>query len=163
MDVALIVKQSSPSVWFNCLLASILPSVLNSLSFFYIAITQKQWIKLPIRKEGSKSILHEESVTPSAYLIKKNTEKITGFGKVRHFSALIMRKEPPCATGFCKQQNQNSSHNQKHLEHYYNCTVWYGENRILIISSNASLTYNLQWNLSFGTFLLRDTGSIQDT
>ena len=82
MYVALIVKQSSPSVWFSCLLASILPSVLNSLSFFYIAITQKQWIKLPIRKEGSKSILHEESVTctPSAYLIKKNTEKITGFG-----------------------------------------------------------------------------------
>ena len=42
---------------------------------------QKQWIKLPSRKEGSKSILHEESVTPSAYLIKKNTERITaGFG-----------------------------------------------------------------------------------
>ena len=37
LDVALIVKQSSPSVWFSCLLASILPSVLNSLSFFYTA------------------------------------------------------------------------------------------------------------------------------
>ena len=52
---------------------------------------QKQWIKLPSRKEGSESILHEESVTPSAYLIKKNTERITGFG--------LDTSVPPLCTG----------------------------------------------------------------